>query len=60
MSLSAAISRSLVKAIVTFDMVNQKIFFFSFQSFDLMKHQKLMSAVVSRFQQGSTYRATSF
>ena len=53
MQLSAAIPHSLFEAI-TFHLINQKKFFFfhwEAQSFNLLKHQKLMStALMSRFQ----------
>ena len=51
MPLTAAIAGSLVKGI-TFDLVGQKILLFCHweaQSFNLMKHQKLMSATFFRF-----------
>ena len=58
MLLSATISCSLVTAI-TFDLVSQKILFFfhwKAQSFNLIKHQNLMSATFSHFQQGQNIR----
>ena len=58
MPLALAVSHSIVKAI-TFDLAGHKnSFFFHWkaQSFNLMKHQRLIS--FSGFQEGSKYKAT--